>query len=117
MTKPDPLPASARANGPYGSGVRGIQLFLTSPLVVMRKEFGSPLSKKEKCPPRRAGMKGIGATGPEIQSGQIDRHSKGIVRIPPGPLFLRRDVSKGVVVFGHAGYDVSPTPGRHNSRS
>jgi len=41
VTKPDPLPASARANRPYGSGVRGIQLFLTSPLVALQKEFSS----------------------------------------------------------------------------
>ena len=33
MTKPDPLPASAHANRPYGSGMRGIQLFFSSPLV------------------------------------------------------------------------------------
>src|SRR3989454_6742942 len=108
----EPPPASARENQPYGSGVRGIQLFFSSPLVVMRKEFGSPLSKKEKCPPRRAGMKGIGATGPEIQSGQIDRHSKGIVRIPPGPLFLHDDVSEGVVLFGQPVSDGLLTPKR-----
>jgi len=41
VTKPDPLPASARANRPYGSGVRGIQLFFSSPLVALQKEFGS----------------------------------------------------------------------------
>ena len=30
-------------------------------------------------------MEGKDATGPEIQSGLIDGHSKGLVRIPSGP--------------------------------
>ena len=42
MTKPDPLPASAHANRPYGSGMRGIQLFFSSPLVDLEEEFSSP---------------------------------------------------------------------------
>ncbi len=67
----------------------GFALFLDSPRVVSGKEFGSPFVGKERCPPRKAGRKGNGATGPEIQSGQVDRHSKGIVRIPPGPFSSR----------------------------
>ena len=41
MTKPNPLLASERENKPYGSGLRGIQLFFSSPLVALQKEFGS----------------------------------------------------------------------------
>jgi len=35
MAKPDRLLASARENRSYGSGVRGIQLFFSSPLVAI----------------------------------------------------------------------------------
>src|SRR2546426_12293628 len=34
-------PASARENQSYGSGIRGIELFFTSPLVVSLEEFNS----------------------------------------------------------------------------
>src|SRR5947209_5866057 len=47
----EPAVASARENQPYGSGVRGIQLFSSSPLVALQKS-SVPASDGESLAPR-----------------------------------------------------------------
>jgi len=66
MAKPDRLLASARENRSYGSGLRGIQLFFSSPLVGMQEEF-DPLA------PRLARILLRRKTYPEKREGEEDR--------------------------------------------